>query len=385
MEGDKVKVYIDESGNTGSVWVENGMFNHQGQRHFTLGAIIIKDEKDETALKEKYTNFKRLFKVKEEFKGSSLLCRENNEALNYFIDNIVDDKHFYICYYDKKFYLATMIMHGILGSKFIDEFPIEYYTFASQLTFEDDIVFDEYCKMIKDISKERIDVFMGFISRYEFKFLAKEAPLVPMAKMILDEDISDKFINDFLTYGSYDNRKYVNVINLNALSETLLTIKRFNNIESKELYVYHDEIDGYSDTMYAELKEYIPNLQFSKSSDNNMIQIADNIASIAYKVINEMIKAFENKVNWNEDKEWVLTLASKLMRKIGMNNIKFTMAIPNWAVAMCVEDMFSPEFPKQYRKNIYFNPLYIKAIQIIQKNIINEYVSIEDAERLLKK
>lgn len=380
-----MKLYIDESGNTGSVWVENGKFNYNEQRHFTLGVVIIEDDTDEIALKKKYSKFKELYHVIGEIKGSDLLRKNNNEALNYFIDNIVDDKHFYVCYYDKKFYLSTMIFLGLLGYEFRSKFPIEYYTFVSELTFEDDIFFDVYCKMIKDISKAKINTFLEFLTRYKFKVLSKDSPLVSMAKDILEEDLADKFINDFITFGSYDNRKYVNVINLNSLSEMLLCIKDINNIGNKTLYVYHDEIDGFSNTMNAELKDYIPNLQFCKSTDNEMIQIADNIASISYKVINEMIKVFEKKEQWNEEKEWILTLASKVITKIGADNIKFTMPIQNWAVAMCVKVMFSPEFPKQNRNNIYFNPLYINAIQLIQQQIISNNISVEESINLLKK
>lgn len=53
---------------------------------------------------QKYKIFKDTFNVAEEVKGSDLMTRTHNNELQYFVDNILDDKHFEICIYDKKFF-----------------------------------------------------------------------------------------------------------------------------------------------------------------------------------------------------------------------------------------------------------------------------------------
>ena len=46
------------------------------------------------------------------------MTKENNVALNYFIENILDDSHFKVCIYDKKFYLSTLLLIHFLGNEF---------------------------------------------------------------------------------------------------------------------------------------------------------------------------------------------------------------------------------------------------------------------------
>ena len=46
------------------------------------------------------------------------MTQRNNEALKYFITNVLDDKHFFICNYDKIFYLSTLISVYIFGVPF---------------------------------------------------------------------------------------------------------------------------------------------------------------------------------------------------------------------------------------------------------------------------
>lgn len=59
-----------------------------------------------------------------------------------------------------------------------------------------------------------------------------------------------------------------------------------------------------------------------------------------------MVNIFENKKEWDTDSEWTLELTSKLFNKIKIENIKFTLPIQNWAVALCVKEMFTPLISK---------------------------------------
>ena len=98
-------LFLDEAGNTGGIIDKNEKLNYGTQRHFCLAAVVAHDLQSEQLLRQKYAAFKSRFASEKELKGNSLFAKENNDALEYFLDNIIDDIHFSICLYDKKFYL----------------------------------------------------------------------------------------------------------------------------------------------------------------------------------------------------------------------------------------------------------------------------------------
>ena len=154
-----MKIYLDEAGNTGCVVNKNNILNFGSQRHFTLCGVLAQDSHDVNMLRQKYIVFKEKFHITDELKGSSLLTRKNNDLLEYFIDNILDNEHFSLCYYDKKFYLSCLIILALLGEDFQKQFSVDFYDFASCLSFEDDIIFVEYCKMAKKPTIEALRYF----------------------------------------------------------------------------------------------------------------------------------------------------------------------------------------------------------------------------------
>lgn len=103
-----MRLFLDEAGNTGGITDKNEKLNYGTQRHFCLAAVVTHDMQSEQLLHQKYTAFKSQFASEKELKGNSLFTKENNNALEYFLDNILDDIHFSICLYDKKFYLASL-------------------------------------------------------------------------------------------------------------------------------------------------------------------------------------------------------------------------------------------------------------------------------------
>lgn len=85
-----MKLFFDESGYSGCVMPnKNGSLYNDGQRHFVLGGVFVKDENDEHELLQKYCAFKNQFGFEGEVKGSDLMKRENNRALEFFITNIL--------------------------------------------------------------------------------------------------------------------------------------------------------------------------------------------------------------------------------------------------------------------------------------------------------
>ena len=143
-----MKVYFDESGQTGCVLLNKEMLNFKQQPIFSLGAVIVKDETDENEMLKKYREFKNKFNILGEIKGSELTTRERNEELLYFIGKILDSEHFAVNIYDKRFYLSTLLLLSLMGNVFHDEFPVHFYEISSQLAFEEDNFFVEYCKYV---------------------------------------------------------------------------------------------------------------------------------------------------------------------------------------------------------------------------------------------
>lgn len=365
-----MKVFLDEAGNTGCVINNDDIMNFGPQRHFSLCGVIVRDENDEKMLRQQYIAFKDKFQITGELKGSSLLTRDNNDKLEYFINNILDDKHFSLCYYDKKFYLSCLMILALLGEDFQRQFSVAFYDFASCLSFENNTLFVEYSKMISKPTVEALRSFLKLIVSFDYRFTSKsENPLIMMAEKILVDHNETLFINDFLSPGSYDNPNYTNVINLNALSELIFTIKKENNLSNQQLLLIHDAIDGFSNTFISELAAFQISVSFSDSRDEVLIQMADNVASIFYKVMNDMVSIFENRTEWHPENEWKLTIASRLFNKISLNNIKFTTPVQNWAVAICVGQMFEAKYPKNMRKNLFFNQHYQEALYKIKNSI----------------
>ena len=88
------------------------------------------------------------------------MTKEYNDALEYFIDNVLDNKHFEICIYDKKFYLSTLLLLFLLGNEFQTQFPIQFYILAGELTFGGDDLLLEYCELSKNPTNEKLEQFL---------------------------------------------------------------------------------------------------------------------------------------------------------------------------------------------------------------------------------
>lgn len=73
------------------------------------------------------------------------------------------------------------------------------------------------------------------------------------------------------------------------------------------------------------------------------------------------------------------------MEKINYTNIKYTLSIPDWAVSLCVLNMFNDNFPMNFRNNMNFNYYYIEAIKTINENILDQNFDFDFAFSVLKK
>mgnify|MGYP000469604312 FL=1 len=203
-------------------------------------------------------------------------------------------------------------------------------------------------------------------------------------KILADKDYNC-WIKDILSYGSYENHNYVNVINLNCLSELILTLKWQNNLSNSTIKIHHDRIDGYDKTFTSELNDFDIDLDFVDSKKEELIQIADNAVSIFAKCVNEVMLRFEEKREWDTDSRWIMEQYAKILTKVSITNIKFVIPPQNWAVSLCVQEMFNKNYPIEKRKNLFFNPIYLQNLNLIYDDIISKNFDFRLMLDLLKK
>jgi hypothetical protein len=366
-------IYFDESGNTGSVRTNKNRLNYDNQRHFALCGVMFENDDDKARLSAKYLTLKEEFNITGELKGNSLLTRNHNGLLNRFIDEILNDSHFQINIYDKKFYLITKMLAVLTGTKFKEMFPLPFYQLASSLITENNDILIKYCQLEEDITMDNLKLFLKFLHQYPYRN-PQNTDLSVLAGKILEFDL-ESILNNLIQMSKYFGTSSKNIVNLSTLSEFLLTLKYESGttLTNQSLNIYHDRIDGFSKVFQNELASFGVNVNFIDSTDNIFIQIADNAASIYCKVINQMVNIFEKKKEWDKDSEWILELASKLFDKIKLENIKFTLPFQNWAVALCVKEIFSPSYPKINRNNLHFNHFYIANLSRISDEVEKKY------------
>ena len=209
-----------------------------------------------------------------------------------------------------------------------------------------------------------------YLKNYSYQHIPTSGNgLVWAVSEIQNRGIEETFVNDFLKFGSYSNRKFANLINLNALSELLEVIEIERNCDTRKIDIVHDNISGIDEMLKQELKHFDVAVKFADSQAEELIQLADNVASIFCKIINTIVRCWDTKTEWSPENEWILTQSARFLKKIGTQNIKFTVPIQSWALTFCVMDMFDPQYPKKMRKNLFFNPRYQYWNQAIVQNI----------------
>ena len=365
-----MRLFLDEAGNTGGIIDKNEKLNYGTQRHFCLAAVVAHDLQSEQLLRQKYAAFKSRFASEKELKGNSLFAKENNDALEYFLDNIIDDIHFSICLYDKKFYLASLLLFAILGEQAREQFPVEYYSLVSDLSQEKDELFATFCKLTKRTTKASVHELFEYLKNYSYQHIPPAGNgLVFAVSEIQNKGLEEIFVSDFLKFGSYSNQKFANLINHNALSELLEVIEIEHNCDIRKIDIVHDNISGIDKMLREELKHLDVTVKFIDSQAEELIQLADNVASIFCKIINTIVRCWDTKTEWSLENEWILTQSARFLQKIGTQNIKFTVPIQSWALAFCVKDMFAPKCSKEIRNNLFFNSEYQHWCQVIIQNI----------------
>lgn len=382
-QGDILKLYYDESGNTGFVELNKKYeLNYGNQKYFTYGSYF--QSTTDTTI-EKYKNFKEMHKsiaVDCEIKGNDLLINspEHNAALSDFIETILDRNNFQIIFYDKRYYLVTLALAGILGPNVVQYNIYDWYLLTEYFYSSDagDELIKKYLSLSESESRdsdyfdgEELYLYITLIRKRISKFLEEYTKDLPIRNNTaletldksLQESVEQKFrVSRFATLlkGSYGAReKNQNLINLNALGELYLFQKDFLNIDNKQVAVQIDPIHGIQDVIIDELDRILGNLNFSftlESKDSIGLQIADNIASIYRKLADLVLEIGKEKIfsgDLSAAELFVLEHYSKLCRKIKngpYTNIKNTTFIENQAILYIASIWKGPEDGERLRK-----------------------------------
>ena len=372
-----MKIYFDESGQSGCVLQKQDLLNFQKQPTFAIGAVVVRDEDVERRIVAKYQEFKTKYKIQGEIKGSELLTRNRNEELDYVLKEIFDRYHYYVLIYDKRFYISTLLLLSLLGPEYQYSLPIHFYQQATMLSLQTDDFFVAYLKYIEQPGVASFSEYLHFLLGYEYQnFEDSENAVVEIAKRIVESGIEEKCYDDFMTFGWYENSKITNLINLNALAELVFFIKSELDISNDEIVYIHDHIIEFEDTIQDELKDFGIDIQFLDSAAEPMLQVADNVVSIVRHAYDKAIERIRSKQMWEEESEWQMQLLSRVIRKISIPHINFTLPICDWAAAITAATMFAPRYPKKYRNNFHFNYHY-------QENLVRIYSPLSEEERTL--
>ena len=352
-----MQIFFDESGNTGCVIPnKKQQFYDEGQRFFVLGGIITHSEQDKIELEQKYKEFKNRHNIVGEKKGSDLLTKENNDVLFDFIE-LLDDKHFSICVYDKIFYLASIISTYFMGIVTRNQDPLMFYTQTSALALEDLSFFQTFCDVLKDNTVESRKGFLDYVIDFDYKHIDPQVNCyIEFAKLMKEHNDYDEFP---LPYGCYLNENITHLINLTALGESLLEIKVNNEEEFTQVKVHHDKIHEFEEEFKDTLSSHTNiDLDFVDSRDTLLIQVADNIASIFRKAFSKTVELFRTGKQWKSGNEFFPTLLSKILKKLSFNNVKFDTQICDMVLSFCINELYDEKFPVNQRNNFTFISLF---------------------------
>lgn len=337
-----MKLFFDESGYSGCIMPnKNQQLYNDGQRHFILGGVFVSDEDDENSLLDKYRKFKTKFGFANEIKGSDLMTQHNNEALSYFINEILDDKHFFLCNYDKLFYLSTLVSLYLFGRSFQEEETFLFYEYASALSGEKEELFLKYCFAVQKNTDESKAEFLHYLVNFPFEKLDQNNnnPYIFVAKAMIAERCYGEFP---LVYEAYSCKNTVNFVNMTALGEILLALKHQHEIDLNNTEVYHDDLKGYEEEYRQSFACHNIHIDFVDSKANELIQLADNLCSVYRKCYEKSFQAFRLNRQWT-DNIWFSENYSKIINKVGMTHIKMVTPISDWTLPFVVRDIFGTE------------------------------------------
>lgn len=333
-----MKIYFDESRNTGEIGVKYNALNYFQQRYFVLVGYI-----GEASITNNYIRFKEKWNklinggmLKDEIKGNDLLTKKNNEALHEFISTFIRGKNIYVTIYDKKFFLVSQFLNWLLIG-FRDFDPIQYHTYLLFLMKVDDQFLARYVHLTKNNSIENIREFVFHIKLHKFAECV-ESPLEAMIAIEISQFVesleqTSGFIESL--YETISENVLIkktdrnNIVNLTALGETVLMMKNnLNHLSNNDIVIYHDQLEVVQDYIMHYWNQ--TKIDFVKSDRTVEVQLADNIASIYGHLISKILPLNGDSdlpKLLSEDYCWIRNTFKSIFRQIDHNNIKLVISM----------------------------------------------------------
>lgn len=331
------KIYFDESRNTGEIKLKENKLNYNEQRYFILVGYIEDDEitNKYRKFKEKYLNILYPNNESEEIKGTDLLTRSNNHLLNEFINDFIHGSNLLITIYDKKFFVLTNLLVWLLGIPFKDHYFSDFMKFNEFLIKIDEEFLGIFINTINYKTKENIKKFIEYVISYDYKECITSQleiqirdEFVSLVKSLFEigegyiEMLEDNIVAESIRI---DKKNRNNIVNLTALGETILLYKLNNGSSNSSFKIYHDNIETVQKYMDYYLKKVDIVLDFIDSKNNLAIQLADNVASILGKFINNILPIQSDnsiKIALSKDMEWTRKNLTKIFNTVYIQNIK---------------------------------------------------------------
>lgn len=164
-----MNIYFDESRNTGEIGINGDKLNYFGQRYFVLVGYI--EDKLTTqsymSFKNKWNKFVNNGVEIDEIKGTDLLTRKNNLALEEFISTFIKGSNIYVTIYDKKFFLVSQFLNWFFMGLRDYDFN-RFHKFLLFLMKVDDYFLTRYINLTKNNSMENIREFVSYIKLHKF-------------------------------------------------------------------------------------------------------------------------------------------------------------------------------------------------------------------------
>ncbi|MDG5854385.1 DUF3800 domain-containing protein [Clostridium beijerinckii] len=242
--------YIDESGNTGTDWI-NGE-----QPYFVYGGWLVCDAQADK-LKQYLNNFLSTTQAKE-LKSKNLFKQKKGMLIfnNIFKEMCYKYRAFPIfCFADKKFMIAAKIVETFFDGAYNPKMnwylttPVELKKALAACISEDDGILMEFSKVIKNCTASIDD--MKQINNKLVKIFEKQNHImVADALRDLKEENFVKMIDEFESITEGKTRKNTLTLTMPTLVILLNSAESICRIYDDQATVVHDKLRGYKDVFF---------------------------------------------------------------------------------------------------------------------------------------
>lgn len=326
-----MKLYIDESGNTGETLCVNSRFNFEEQPYYVLAGISLNDSQ-----RENIEAFIAELKIRFNVQGNELKAKNLYESKPLFIKELVE----YIIKNEIRFFIELMDKRFYIHMPLIDYFLIPYYSLSiiEKHLFEKRMVashleellnidfYDKFISAVKENTNEALEEFYDFLIDYFNNIGNKElSDNVSMTKeeyYEMKEDDPAEALRRFLPIPDENpNRRLIHFLpNYGAFTNIIgrANLFRIEYSDDTEFEIIHDEQKQF-DIIFEEALEDMKNidsdsflkninkrgafnidehtkLTFTDSKTSTPVQIADLIAGVVMRFWADFIKGNESKI-----------------------------------------------------------------------------------------